>query len=388
MLRHGTRTILSALYLLHLLIFPFFPTVPAFANEDISQNPWSLLERHREQILQLSSDEDAFAFFHSVSPLQSKARQIRNTTRPSQNLIVPEEMPEKMKKAIPTYLASLAVIAYSRTYRKNMLEPALPKTPSSQLIPGHRQLQWITNQSPLQTFKSATDFFQQVSNWTQITSQPLPPDNGYTEFAAYYDHAYPYWEDHSLSWTSLFQKQGQQGVETRLREYWQASDQPGHQQSVSPSTQHAYVQRYTQTRLLPLFQAALLSHLNHLEVTGYETGWESWHQIQQWQQQNQIKSATARLCGTWKWLVHNHQNHGDHKATITFSPPDDPSSQIQPTTIQIQGDTVYLKWTFPQGIQEDSLLLSNHDTHLEGTFKNSLGPHGSISGKRLSTCRS
>jgi hypothetical protein len=74
---------------------------------------------------------------------------------------------------------------------------------------------------------------------------------------------------------------------------------------------------------------------------------------------------------------------------ITFSSLEQSSpSQPQPTTITIQGDTVYLKWTFPQGFQEDSLLLSNRDTHLEGTFKNSLGPHGSISGKRLTSCQS
>jgi len=110
--------------------------------------------------------------------------------------------------------------------------------------------------------------------------------------------------------------------------------------------------------------------------------------MQHWQQQEQTNHAMMRLCGTWKWIIHNHQNHGDHKTTMTFHPPgQSSSSHVQPTTILIHGDTVYLRWTFPQGIQEDSLLLSNRDSRLEGTFTNSLGPHGSISGQRLSPCK-
>lgn len=75
--------------------------------------------------------------------------------------------------------------------------------------------------------------------------------------------------------------------------------------------------------------------------------------------------------------------------TVNFLPSGQtaPSKQPMPTTIAVRGDTVYLEWTFPQGRQEDSLLLSNRDTIMEGTFKNTLGPYGSISGKRLSTCQ-
>ena len=125
-----------------------------------------------------------------------------------------------------------------------------------------------------------------------------------------------------------------------------------------------------------------------VKTQAYETAWNTWHRIQQWHQQEQTSLAKLRICGTWKWIIHNHQNHGDQKTTITFSPPGlTTPSQTQPTTILIHGDTVYLKWIFPQGIQEDSLLLSNRDSRLEGTFTNSLGPHGSISGQRLSPCQ-
>ena len=124
-----------------------------------------------------------------------------------------------------------------------------------------------------------------------------------------------------------------------------------------------------------------------VEAQAYETAWEAWQRIRHWQQQQQTSNAKLRLCGTWKWIIHNHQNHGDHKTTMTFLPPGlTTPSHVEPTTILIYGDVVYLKWTFPQGIQEDSLLISNHDSRLEGTFTNSLGPYGSISGQRLSPC--
>ncbi len=184
------------------------------------------------------------------------------------------------------------------------------------------------------------------------------------------------------------EEEGLQGIEVRLHEYWQQPDRPASQPTIPEPTKQTYTHHYVETRLLPIFQAYLLSHTVQAEAQVYDIAWENWKRIQQWQQQEQTTLALTRLCGTWKWIVHNHQNHGDHKMTMTFSPPGQASpSQLAPTTVIIQGNTVYLKWTFPQGIQEDSLLLSNHDTHLEGTFRNSLGPHGSISGKRLSDCQ-
>jgi hypothetical protein len=381
------RTSLSALFLLFSLIFPGFLTIPALANQDINRNPWSLLETHQEHILQLSSDKDALAFFRALSQPPSQSTNTRITSRQFSKEIL---LPEEIRESISTYLASLTAIAYARSHRRNLAEAATPYPPSSEMVPGDLQRQWILQQSSLQTFQTVKDIYQQVSDWSQIALQPLSSDqeNDFARFASYYDHTYPFWDDDPSSWTSMFEKNGPKSLEARLLEYWQNADQTANQQPVSPSIHQAYAQRYAKTRLLPIFKAVLLSKIIQLEASGYEAARNSWHRIQEWQQQNQINSAAARLCGNWQWLVHNHQNHGDHKAVITFSPPDEPTTQIQPSIIQIQGDTVYLKWTFPQGIQEDSLLLSNHDTHIEGTFKNSLGPHGSISGKRLSTCRS
>lgn len=375
----------SAIRIVSIQVFVFCSFLPAFANQESTGVPWSFLEQHRAQILQLSSDDEALAFFHSVTKSRVTSSRARTKSQSSSTSL---NLSEEIKETITTYLASLVVTAYARTLRNSMAEASTVSPPFSEAVLGEAQLQWLMKHTPPQTLKPVMDFSQQISAWSETASQPLPPGNHFSEFASYYDQTYPVWDESPLSWTSIFQRDGQKGIEARLLEYWQTADQPDNQHTASRTAHDAYVQHYIGTRLLPMFRATLLAQTIRLEATAYETAWEALHHIQKWQQEEQTKSATTRLCGTWQWLVHNHQNHGDHKMTITFSPTDQSSpSQLQPTIITIQGDTVYLRWTFPQGIQEDSLLLSNHDTHLEGTFKNSLGPHGSISGKRLSTCR-
>ncbi|MDH3769486.1 MAG: hypothetical protein OET79_00665 [Nitrospirota bacterium] len=214
----------------------------------------------------------------------------------------------------------------------------------------------------------------------------LPPYNNFSQFDKIYNQI-----DSTSSrqtWISLFNDLGFKGIQAKLEEYWQQHDQQDLQFPVSNSLKQSYIQNYIESRLFPIFHAHLLTQAIQVEAQAYNVAWKSWNHIQQWQQQEHTHLAMRRLCGTWKWIIHNHQNHGDHKTTMTFIPPGQSTpSQVQPSTILIHGDTVYLKWTFPQGIQEDSLLLSNRDTRLEGTFTNSLGPHGSISGQRLSPCQ-
>ena len=113
--------------------------------------------------------------------------------------------------------------------------------------------------------------------------------------------------------------------------------------------------------------------------------WEAWQEVQEWKIQQDERQDLARLCGTWQWLIHNHQNHGDHKTIMVYPPPSqygrmDP----QPAKIQVQGDTVYIRWEFPNGIfQEESLLFSEKDRVLSGNFVNNMGPNGNITGRRI-----
>jgi hypothetical protein len=53
----------------------------------------------------------------------------------------------------------------------------------------------------------------------------------------------------------------------------------------------------------------------------------------------------------------------------------------------ILGDSIYLRWEHNGQIQEDSLLFTKDNTKIEGSFSNSLGGWGSISGKRTAPCK-
>ncbi len=106
--------------------------------------------------------------------------------------------------------------------------------------------------------------------------------------------------------------------------------------------------------------------------------------------ENQLKAqqSAMRLCGTWEWTVHNHKNHREQKTAIVLLPPgaQAPPNLPQPAKMVVMGDAVYLRWDFPGGYQEDSLLLAKEDRRLEGTFKNTAGDWGAITAKLISRC--
>ncbi len=140
---------------------------------------------------------------------------------------------------------------------------------------------------------------------------------------------------------------------------------------------------------LPIATAHVKTGLLQLQVRSEEQAWTTWQTIQTWNNDRKNEHGLRRLCGTWQWLIHNHQNHGDHKTIMVYPPPSqyhrmDP----QPSTIRVQGDTVYIRWEFPRGIvQEESLLFGEKDQLLSGTFVNNLGPNGNITARRIKPCR-
>jgi len=74
---------------------------------------------------------------------------------------------------------------------------------------------------------------------------------------------------------------------------------------------------------------------------------------------------------------------------VTFSPPDSPlASEPRPAKLVVLADGVYLRWEFQGGYQEDSLLFTGEGQRLEGSFVNSAGAWGSITGKRMTRCTS
>jgi hypothetical protein len=115
---------------------------------------------------------------------------------------------------------------------------------------------------------------------------------------------------------------------------------------------------------------------------------EEWWRLKTWKDRVRTARGQSRLCGTWQWVVHNHQrHHEERKLSLMFPPPGTAGTAIPGLTeTVVLGDAVYLRWETDGRIQEDSLLFSREGQRLEGTFVNSQGGWGSITGKRTATC--
>ena len=115
---------------------------------------------------------------------------------------------------------------------------------------------------------------------------------------------------------------------------------------------------------------------------------EEWWRLKTWKDRVRVGRGQSRLCGTWQWVIHNHQqHHHEQKLSLLFPPPGKEGTGIPGLAeIVVLGDTVYLRWEMEGKTQEDSLLFSKEGQRLEGTFVNSQGGWGSISGKRTASC--
>jgi len=134
--------------------------------------------------------------------------------------------------------------------------------------------------------------------------------------------------------------------------------------------------------------AALLVLAGKLAEEAIQQAMEEWWRLQTWKERVRIARGKSRLCGTWQWVIHNHQKHHQEQKLSLLFPPTGPNSQMIPglTELVALGDTVYLRWEMNGHTQEDSLLFSKEGNRLEGTFVNSQGGWGSITGKRTASC--
>jgi hypothetical protein len=127
------------------------------------------------------------------------------------------------------------------------------------------------------------------------------------------------------------------------------------------------------------------------ERTAFEASHQAitaWWDIHGWKDRIRQTKGRSRLCGTWQWIIHNHQIHGEQKSTIVFSPTGQASANsAAPAESIFLGDAIYLRWEQNGHIQEDSLLFIKDDQKIEGSFANNTGGWGPISGKRLAPCK-
>lgn len=133
-------------------------------------------------------------------------------------------------------------------------------------------------------------------------------------------------------------------------------------------------------------ELALAAGQTSLEAS--QRAMREWYFLKTWKDRVRTLRGQARLCGTWQWAIHNHQqHHQEQKLSLIFPPPGKDGTGIQGLTeVIVLGDTVYLRWEIEGRTQEDSLLFTKEGQRLEGTFVNSQGGWGSISGKRTASC--
>jgi hypothetical protein len=126
----------------------------------------------------------------------------------------------------------------------------------------------------------------------------------------------------------------------------------------------------------------------HLAQEAGRQAIEEWWRLKTWKDRVRGARGQSRLCGTWQWVIHNHQrHHEEQKLSLVFPPPGRDGGLLPGLTeTVVLGDVVYLRWEQAGKVQEDSLLFSKEGQRLEGTFVNSQGGWGSISGKRTASC--
>ena len=135
-------------------------------------------------------------------------------------------------------------------------------------------------------------------------------------------------------------------------------------------------------------QTELLLAAHRVALESHQHATAAWWDVHEWKARVRRARGQARLCGTWQWVIHNHQNHREQKTVMLFPPAGQASANFPlPTETVVLGDSIYLRWEQDRHIQEDSLLFMKDGTMIEGSFVNNTGGWGSITGKRTSSCQ-
>jgi hypothetical protein len=132
----------------------------------------------------------------------------------------------------------------------------------------------------------------------------------------------------------------------------------------------------------------VLERATRLELDAMQASYQEWDRIRNWKDRVRGLRGQARLCGTWQWIIHNHQQHHQEQKLSLLFPPAGHTQATLPGLVEtiVLGENVYLRWEIDGRAQEDSLQFSKEGQRLEGTFVNSQGGWGSISGKRTVGC--
>ncbi len=350
-----------------------------------------ILRTYGDQLVAVTSEAQAKTFFvaHLAPPVDLKDRLSAESTkvnaRPSATFAQSSDSPDPSEVVIRV-TANLASWRFASAM-KQAADTQGPGEIQAVLDQSEPQRDWLLKEQETSFLRHATTLASVLSSFRMIESTDVPSQ--YDEYSGYVDRTYPLLTGSDDSWLVTAEQEGPDGIRRHLMSFWDQADAAGSdgRGQAEENLRETMAVHYFQARLRPVLTAHLVALTIRAEAEAEARVRTDWVTLQTWLEKRRELRGFARLCGTWQWTVHNHQNHQDHKMMMVFPPPDSAAPvKPRPAKITILGDGVYLRWEFQGGYQEDSLLFTGEGKRLEGSFTNSAGAWGSITGKRVVAC--
>lgn len=373
----------------------FFGATLLLAAETELPDFRAVIKEHGDSLSTVNSNEQAIRLFtahlaaalhlrESMAALTASAQLKRDSgkdaAREARVIPNPDEAASRLTAELAAWRLATAI--------RQAAEAGSPEGLRTLLNQIERQQGWLLQENDRRHLHRAVALAGAISSLTSHYAEPETP-RGYELYAAYLDHAYPQLVDTDESWLAVAEREGAEGLQRRLLRIWtEPNGIPGEALKLLEGEKDRLAARYVKLRLQPVLIAQLIASAIRAEAEAEQQTRAAWMALRAWQERAREERGLARLCGTWQWTIHNHQNHQDHKVIMSFPPPDAPASAgLRPAKVVVLGDSVYLRWEFQGGYQEDSLLFGRDGQRLEGTFINSAGAWGSITGKRVAACQ-
>ena len=382
------QILLIALFLSSCIVCPLtYAADPVPSPDDKPPILSELVILHASQLGGIVSDQEAIAYFtahlgpalrlhDAVVELQTPARSGKVGADPLKNLRTDlVESAVRLVAALVTWHWIDGALRMTQTSEKDSVRTWLEQSEAARkwLAPPSNQGGTLV---PLARFGEVLASVREHYPST-ASAASTPPC---TDYNAHLDTSYPALVDQPRSWLDVAEQDGLKGLKTRLEDQSLAS-------GLSLANQRICARLYLETRLLPVFRAHLITLLLMARGEADRKAQAFLDQLQRWPERKRDVLGLTRLCGTWQWSIHNHRHHQETKTTMVFPPVDGPTPPgLRPSKIVVMGDAVYLRWDFQGGFQEESLLFGGEGARLEGTFINSTGAWGSITGKRTTAC--
>jgi hypothetical protein len=346
----------------------------------------SLQQAELDQLATVHSDEEAKAFFSThlrealgLTNIVPDMRRVPSKSKAVQSPSPPLEWMEiggRLTRELAAKQFASRLIHASDGDDPERLRMLLDRT--------HEQRPWLFAGNARPELSRAVNLAVVISDFADST-----PDTSASSLLGDYDEylnrTYPQIIGTDSAWLTVAEREGSVGVRQRFMAFW--DENATARAGVGEAEKQALASHYFHARLKPVLLAQVAALAIRAEVVAEQHVRTAWIALKTWPDKIRETKGLARLCGTWQWTIHNHQHHQDQKVTMVFPPPDAGSfTGPRPAKTVILGDAIYLRWEFPGVVQEDSLLFTGEGQRVEGSFVNSSGAWGSITGKRTAAC--